>query len=262
MIDTHCHLTFPQYEGRVGDVLAAASAMGVRAAISIATSTADSVRTTQLASLHANLWASAGIHPLHCTDPCDWDELHRAATHPKCIAWGELGLDHHYDKPARSTQHEVLDAQLDHIRQWNAQGLAKPIVVHCRKAFDALIPVLAASGLPHERFVFHCFTGDSADMRKVLDFGAFVSFTGVLTFPGAPEVRQAALLAPLERVMVETDSPFLSPQPVRREFPNEPRHVVHVARALAQLRGLSYEALEERLDANACAFYGLPMQHP
>lgn len=262
MIDTHCHLTFPQFEGRVGAVLEDARAVGVHTAITIATSTADSLRTTLLAQQHPNLWASAGIHPLHSTDPCDWQELHQAGSHPKCVAWGELGLDHHYDKPERTVQRRVLDEQLGHITRWTAQGLSKPIIVHCRKSFDELIPVLASSGLPCDRFVFHCFTGDCADMRKVLDFGAHVSFTGVLTFPGAPEVRDAARMVPLDRIMVETDSPFLSPQPVRRVSPNEPKHVVHVASALAQLRGLDCMQMELQLDANARRFFGLPAGLP
>ncbi len=262
MIDTHCHLTFPEFAGRVDAVLSDAARVGVHSAITIATTTSDAVRTTQLAALHPRLFATAGIHPLYSDKACDWDELRRAAEHPKCVAWGELGLDNHYDTPPKAIQREVLDAQLAQICNWSSQGLAKPVVVHCRKAFDDLIPVLARTSLPPHRFVFHCFTGDESDARKVLDFGAMISFTGVLTFPGAPEVRAAAKIVPADRVMVETDSPFLAPQPVRGAWPNEPKHVVHVAAALAVARGADPHALNEQLDENAAQFFGEQLRAP
>lgn len=262
MIDTHCHLTFPEFAGRVGEVLAGAAAVGVHSAITISTTTADAIQATELAAMHPRLFATAGVHPLYADSPCDWAELERAGGHPKCVAWGELGLDNHYDTPTAAQQRAVLEAQLAHIRQWTARGLAKPIVIHCRKAFADLVPILRASGLPGDRFVFHCFTGDSLDVRMVLDLGAFVSFTGVLTFPGAPEVRAAAKLVPIDRVMVETDSPFLSPQPVRGVKPNEPRFVVHVAAALAVARGGDPAALNAQLDENAVRFFGAALRQP
>ncbi len=262
MIDTHCHLTFPEFDGRVVQVMADAALAGVHAAITIATTTADAIRATELAALHPRLFATAGIHPLYSDRPLDWEELRRAGQHPKCLAWGELGLDNHYDTPPSAMQREVLDTQLAHIARWTSEGLAKPIVVHCRKAFADLLPLLAASGLPRDRFVFHCFTGDSNDARAVLNFGAYISFTGVLTFPGAPEVRSAAKLVPADRMMVETDSPFLAPQPVRGVWPNEPKHVVHVAAALAVARGEDPIALNEQLDENAARFFGDAIRRP
>lgn len=262
MIDTHCHLTFPDFAGRVTEVLDAAARIGVHSAITISTTTADAIRTTELAALHPRLFATAGVHPLYSDKPCDWTELRHAGEHPKCVAWGELGLDNHYDTPPAARQRMILEEQLAHIIRWSAEGLAKPIVVHCRKAFADLVPILAATGLSGDRFVFHCFTGDSNDVRIALDFGAFISFTGVLTFPGAPEVRAAAKLVPLHRLMVETDSPFLAPQPVRGAWPNEPRHVVHVAAALAEARGDDPEKLNEQLDENAARFFGESLRQP
>ncbi len=262
MIDTHCHLTFPEFTGRVKDVLDAGALVGVHSAITIATTTADAIRTTELAALHPRLFASAGVHPLYCDKQCDWAELRRAGEHPKCVAWGELGLDNHYDTPPAAQQRIILEEQLTHIVNWSAQGLAKPIVVHCRKAFADLVPILAATGLPGDRFVFHCFTGDSSDVRMALDLGAFISFTGVLTFPGAPEVRAAAKIVPIDRLMVETDSPFLAPQPVRGAWPNEPRYVVHVAAALAETRGDNPNTLNDQLDENAARFFGELLRQP
>ncbi len=267
MIDTHCHLTFPDFSGRVGEVLAEAARAGVHSCITIATTTADATRTTALAGEHERLFASAGVHPLYADAPCDWNEMRRAGEHPKCVAWGELGLDRHYDTPPESQQRAILDEQLAHIRAWRAEGLAKPIIVHCRTAFHELMPLLAKSGLPGDRFVFHCFTGDSSDARLALDLGAMISFTGVLTFPNAREVRAAAALVPRDRLMIETDAPFLSPQPVRGAHPNEPKHVVHVAAALASARGEDPIELNEQLDRNAVAFFGdalrdSRMRHP
>lgn len=262
MIDTHCHLTFPEFSGRVAHVLADAALVGVHSCITIATTTADSLRTTALAAEHPRLFASAGVHPLYSDKPCDWDEMRRAGMHPKCVAWGELGLDQHHETPPLATQHEVLDAQLAHIRAWESEGIVKPIIVHCRKAFEHLVPILAKCGIAGNRFVFHCFTGDSTDVRRVLDLGAYVSFTGVLTFPKAPELREAAKLVPVDRLMIETDAPFLSPQPVRGVHPNEPKHVVHVAAALALCRRANLAQLNAQLDMNAARFFGEALRSP
>ena len=259
VIDTHCHLTFPEYEGRVDQVLADARAVGVVGAITIATTTTDAVRALALAQAHEHLWSSAGVHPLYAEKPAEWAQMRSVGLDRKCVAWGELGMDRHYDTPPQSTQRAVLDEQLAHIARWRSEDAAldKPIIVHCREAFDELIPVLRASALPPSRFVFHCFTGGERDMRLLLDFGAYVSFTGVVTFSSARETRAAALLAPLDRVMVETDSPFLTPHPHRTTRPNEPKFVIHVAHALAELRGESREMLAQTVFCNAKRFFGV-----
>jgi TatD DNase family protein len=257
MIDTHCHLTFPEFSGRVDAVLAAARTAGVHGAITISTTTANALECVALATERDGVYASAGVHPLYADSPCDWQDMHRAALHGKCVAWGELGLDRHYDNPPLAVQRSVLDEQLAHIRRWTAEGLAKPVIVHCREAFADLVPILEASGLPRDRFVFHCFTGTPADARMVLDFGAWISFTGVVTYPSARALREAARLVPTDRMMVETDAPFLSPQPVRGVWPNEPRHVVHVAHSLAELLGVDPHEMERTLDSNAERFFGV-----
>ena len=256
MIDTHCHLTSHEYGGRLGDILAGARACGVHACITISTTTADAERCMAVADEHEGVVATAGIHPLHSDDPIDWEQLHLAASHPRCVAWGELGLDRHHRHPPLDVQRRVLDAQLERICAWSREGLAKPVVIHCRDAFADLIPVLRACGLPPERFVFHCFTAGPDEARAVLDFGASISFTGVVSFRNAPAVREAAALVPDDRIMAETDAPWLSPEPVRTTRPNEPRFVTHVARALAAARGTTYEVLEQVLDANAERFFG------
>ncbi|MCP4797887.1 MAG: TatD family hydrolase [Phycisphaeraceae bacterium] len=257
MFDTHCHLTFDCFDDRIDAVLDDARAAGVRGCISISTTTADLPRLTGLADLHASVWCSSGVHPLYSDRPIDWAAMETAARHPKCVAWGELGLDHHYPEPARDLQRSVLEEQLARIEAWTEAGLAKPVVVHCRKAFEDLIPILDASTLPNDRFVFHCFTGDESDARAVLDFGGWLSFTGIVTFSNAAEVARASDLVPDDRIMVETDAPFLTPEPHRNVRPNEPRYVGCTAAFLAKRRGRDPEAFERILDANAGRFFGI-----
>ena len=259
MFDTHCHLTFDCYEGRVPDLLEHAVADGVRGCISISTTTGDLDRLVGLADEHDRVWCSAGVHPLYSDRPIDWTAMERAARHPKCIAWGELGLDHHYPEPARSLQTSVLEEQIARIEGWTSEGLAKPVVVHCRDAFDALLPILDRCDLPNDRFVFHCFTGDESQVRAVLDFGAWVSFTGIVTFANANSVAKASDLVPSDRIMVETDAPFLTPEPHRTVRPNEPRFVGHVADFLADRRGVDRREFEGILDGNAARFFGIDL---
>ena len=258
MIDTHCHLLYPGLRERLDEVLGSARSAGVGGFVTIGTTTTDSLAGTGLCDRHPDVWCSAGIHPLHAADPISWNDLRTAAAHPRCVAWGELGLDRHYPEPAQELQVRVLEELLGRIRAWRAEGLDKPVVIHCRKAVEELLPVLRASGLPPDRFVFHCFTEEPREARAVLDFGAWISFTGVVTFRGAPAVAEAARLVPPDRLMCETDAPFLSPEPVRGTRPCEPAFVMHTARFLASLRGVPFDEFERTVDANARRFFGLP----
>lgn len=258
MIDTHCHLLYDGLREHLPAVLARARSAGVSGFITIGTTTADSLSGTRLAEGHPDVWCTAGIHPLHAADPISWEELRAAASHPRCVAWGEMGLDRHYPEPPQELQREVLHQQLERIRAWRAEGLDKPVVIHCRRAVAELLPILRASGLPAERFVFHCFTETPAEARAVLDFGAWISFTGVVTFRSAPDVAEAARLVPADRIMCETDAPFLSPEPVRGARPCEPAYVMHTGRFVAALRNVPFPEFERTIDANARRFFGLP----
>ena len=259
MFDTHCHLTFDCFEGRVEQVLKDAASAGVRGCITVATTTRDAPLVTMLADRHPEVFCSTGVHPLYSDQPIDWAMMQAAAKHPRCVAWGELGLDNHYTEPAAEVQREVLQEQLRLIESWTSEGLAKPVIVHCRDAYEDLIPILDASALPNERFVFHCFTGTPDDAQHVLDFGAWISFTGIVTFANAQSVAKASDLVPLDRIMVETDAPFLTPEPHRTIRPNEPRFVGHVAAFLASRRGLDPDEFESILDANAERFFGITL---
>lgn len=259
MFDSHCHLAFDVFGGRVDRVVADAMSVGVRGMITVSTTTANAPVNLSIARRFPNVWCSAGVHPLHAHEPRNWDDLKRVASDPRCVAWGELGLDYHYDHPPRDVQHRVLEDQLAFIQSCDSEGLVKPIIVHCRSSFDGLLPVFRASGFEPSRFVFHCFTGSIQDARNVLDFGAWISFTGVVTFKNAPEVAEAAAMVPLDRIMVETDAPFLSPAPHRSVFPCEPKFVVDTARFIAGKRSMDPAEFEHITDANAERFFGIAM---
>ena len=259
MIDTHCHLTFQQFAGRVDDVLFAARVAGVRGVITVGTTSADCLAAQDLASRYPNVWCTAGVHPLSADEPRNWSMIGKVAEHSRCVAWGELGLDNHYSDPPADLQRSLLDEQMAFIQSQSETIGPRPIVVHCRESLEDLLAVFEQAPFAHDRYVFHCFTGTADDARRVLDFGAWISFTGVVTFTNASEVAEAAKIVPTDRLMVETDAPFLSPEPVRNVRPNEPRHVVHVARCLAQLRGADYEEFERQLDANAERFFSIKL---
>jgi len=260
VIDTHCHLTFRDFAGDLPGVLERARSAGVVGMISISTTTADCLDALAVAEAHDNVWCTSGIHPLHAHEgPHAWANLRRVAEHPKCVAWGELGLDNHYDEPSTDIQRAVLAEQLAHIESWADEGIDKAVVVHCRKAVDDLLPILRASRLTADRYVFHCFTESPDDARKVLDFGASISFTGVVTYRNAKEVAEAARLVPDDRIMVETDAPFLSPEPVRGKRPCEPAYAAHTARRLAEIRGVDAGAFEAQIDANTERFFGIAL---
>lgn len=289
MIDTHCHLTFPDFQGRVPHVLDEARAAGVTGVITISTTTDDCLDALAIARAHENVWCTAGVHPLYSdvqderaqrraaqsagagviTEPSgsghNWANLTRVASDPKCVAWGELGLDKHYPTPPLEVQRAVLDEQLAFIESLHARARLDPgagarelpIVVHCREAFDELIPVLKRTSLRPDRFVFHCFTGDEREMRLLLDFGACVSFTGVITYSSAKSSQAAARLVPDDRFMVETDAPFLSPNPHRGKKPCVPAYTADTARALAEIRGVSFETLHEQVNQTTRRFFGI-----
>lgn len=258
LIDTHCHLTFPEFSDRITETLSEAAQAGVDGLISISTTTHDAQRVLEIAAKHARIWCSAGVHPLYAEKgPHVWPDLGRVIAHAKCVAWGELGLDNHYTKPPKAIQRSVLDEQLAYIESKRKQGVDKPIILHCREAFAELIPILRATSIPGDRFVFHCFTGTPADMKRLLDFGAMVSFTGVVTYKNAPEVREAMLMVPSDRIMVETDAPYLAPEPCRTVRPCKPAFARITAEAMAAYRGVPWPDFHRQINQNTHRFYGI-----
>lgn len=244
--DTHCHL---QYEGLPADALDRAEAAGVTRMVCIGTDGPQSARAVEVARAHpGRVWATVGLHPHDAVNGVD--TIVDSVGAPEVVGIGECGLDYHYDHSPRDTQRQVFAAQVAMATEHNLA-----LVIHTREAWDDTFAVLAAEGVP-ERTVFHCFSGGPTEARRALDTGAHLSFSGILTFKKADDVRQAAALAPLDRVLVETDAPFLTPVP-HRGAPNHPAFVALVGEALAQVRGCDLEAVELATWANATAVFGL-----
>jgi TatD DNase family protein len=257
MIDTHCHLTYDGLHERVDTVIADAASVGVDRMITVGTSPADARKAVALAKRFDNIYATTGLHPHYSgewTSPTMLaDALRDLVTLPKVVALGEMGLDRHYPDPPMDLQRAAFAAQL---------GLANelpdiPIIIHNREATDDTLAMIADSGLPGERFVFHCFTGTPSEIEKILAIGAWVSFTGIITFKNATGIAEASDRVPLDRLMIETDSPYLAPEPHRRVRPNEPKYVVHVAEFLAKRRGMALGEFVSVVDGNAQRFFGL-----
>ena len=257
MIDTHCHLTFRGLNERLDDVLAGAEEACVDRMISVGTTPADARHAYEIAAQHEHVFSTVGLHPLH-VDECDDRAAFEAAVReliekPEVVALGEMGLDKHYDEPVLEEQRPRFAWQLEMAADYPD----KPIIIHNRKATDETLAMLREAGFSGERYVFHCFAGGPDEARKILDFGAMISFTGIVTFKNAKGVAEAADLVPLDRIMAETDAPFLTPEPHRQVKPNEPRYVVHVAEFLAERWGKKTAEVTAAFDANAERFFGL-----
>ena len=257
MIDTHCHLTFPELHQRLDEVLAAAAHAGVDRMITIGTTPESSARAAELAGRLDHVFATAGVHPHEAAKHHDrdavLDPLRELLDRPGVVGLGEMGLDTHYPEPPLEDQRRVLRWQLELA----AERPELPVVIHNRKATDDTLAALRDAGLPGERFLFHCFTGTPGEVEAILDFGAWVGFTGIVTFKSARDVAEASDLVPLDRLVIETDAPFLTPEPHRKVRPNEPCYVRHVAAFLAERRGLSLDAFTAAVDANADRLFAL-----
>jgi TatD DNase family protein len=240
--DSHCHLDGERFAGDLDAVLDRASAAGITRMLSIGTGEIDCA--VRLADKHEQIYATIGVHPHDASKltPQMLDDLRSLAANPKVVAFGEIGLDYHYDFSPREVQCEVFERQLT-----LAAECGKPIVIHTREAWDDTLAILRA----HWRGggIMHCFTGDEAQARQSLDLGFHLSFGGVLTFPKAEEVRQAARMAPVDRLLIETDCPYLAPVPHRGKR-NEPAFVVETARRLAEVRGVPVETIAEATTGN------------
>jgi TatD DNase family protein len=179
-------------------------------------------------------------------------QLEELAADARNVGIGEIGLDYHYDFSPRDAQRRVFGEQLDLARR-----LGKNVVIHTREAFEDTLAIIAQSGIEGRRIVFHSFTENAAAARLALDLGAMISFSGIVTFARSDELRQTALLVPADRMLVETDAPYLSPEPVRKMKTNEPANVLHVAAFLARLRGVATEELASATTENAKQFFSL-----
>ena len=253
LIDTHCHLTHAAFARDADDTLARARAAGVEACITIGTGVEDARRARELAVLHpGRVFATAGLDPFSSHAAGDafdekFDELAALLRDGAYLAVGEIGLDYHYDLDPRPIQAERLERQLD-----LAARAGLPVVIHVREAHDDMAAILARH--PGSRGVIHSFTGGPREAERYLGLGWHLGFGGVLTFKKAEAVREAARRAPRERLLVETDSPFLAPAPHRGRR-CEPAYVAHTVEVLARLRDESADETAAITAANARALF-------
>lgn len=251
MIDSHCHLTDARLAEQLDSVLERAASAGVRRMITIGTDLDDALNAIELCRAIDNVRCAVGIHPNHCGNvPIeDLPQLRQLQSDASVVALGETGLDYHWDDAPRNRQRHVFEFQLQ-----LASELDRPVVIHCREATDDCLAIMR--GYPAVRAVFHCFTGSQVEARKILDSGYLLGFTGAVTFKKNDELRAACKLAPLDRILVETDAPYLSPEPVRSQKTNEPAFVTYVAAVVARVHEIGVEELDHITTRNASTFFG------
>jgi TatD DNase family protein len=253
LIDTHCHLTFPPLADNVDQVVQRSLDAGVKGWVTVGTDVEHSIRAIELTERFPSLFVAVGIHP-HEAGKATRDHMDRVAqlaTSRKVVALGETGLDLHYLHSCVEDQQRVFVWHLE-----LAARLQMPVVIHSREAFDQTLEVLDRHPAVRQ-VVFHCFTGTPDQAKTVLERGFYLSFSVVVTFKNAGVLQEVAREAPSDRILIETDCPYLSPEPMRKQRTNEPALMVHTARFMATLRHMDLDALADMLTHNARRFYGL-----
>jgi TatD DNase family protein len=261
-VDSHAHLDGERFDSDREVVIARAREAGLSAMVAIGNGDGPAQVDCgiRLAEKYEFIWATLGIHPheARLADDAAYANMERLARHPKVIAWGEIGLDYFYDHSPREVQKEVFAGQME-----LAAAAKLPIVIHCRpsdgsdNAWDDCLGMIQEQWEPTGiGGILHCFTGNWTQAKRALDMGFMISFAGNITFPKAQQIRDAALEVPLDRMLIETDSPYLAPIPYRGKR-NEPAFVKETARKLGELRGLSMEEVGERTSRNFYNFFKL-----
>jgi TatD DNase family protein len=258
LIDSHCHLTFPELSEQIDAVLDRADAAGVKRIVNICTSSSDAERAVELLGAREQVSFSVGLHPHDAKNgveelPAIRRLVAGSSPFPRLVAIGETGLDYHYDFSPREQQITAFRAQLELASELNL-----PVVIHARAAEAEACEILNEYPALAGRAVFHCYSGPVEVARQILDAGYWISFTGIVTFKKSTEIQDVARLVPLERIMVETDAPYLSPEPKRSVRPNEPAFVTYTNEFLAKLLGSSVEEMAELTMGNARRFFSLP----
>jgi TatD DNase family protein len=251
LVDSHCHLDFPFLSDQMDDVLTRANQAGIETLVTICTRIRKFDQVLAIAKAHDNIFCSVGTHPHNADEERDieLDEILSLTNHPKVVAIGEAGLDYHYDNAPRDDQEKGFRT---HIAAARETGL--PLVIHTRDADEDTACILSEE-MEKGAFsaVLHCFTAGAELARKGIELGLYVSFSGVLTFKSSDELREIAASLPMDRLLVETDAPYLSPEPVRGRK-NEPANVAHTAAKLAEVMGVSNEEIAHATTEN---FYRL-----
>jgi len=259
LFDTHAHLHFPEFETDLPAVLQRARAAGVRWMLTIGTSAETSRAAVALAEREPEVYAAVGVHPHDAAEAeeASFDELRSLAeSSSKVVAIGEIGLDFFRNLSPREIQMKVFRRQLDLARQ-----VGKPALIHCRDAHAETVEILRAEGVREIGGIMHCFSGDEAVARQCLDLGLLISIAGPVTYPNARKLPAVVKMVPADHLAVETDCPFLPPQPYRGKR-NEPAYLPLIAARLAEVKGVPVEELAARMAANALTLFGIPSPPP
>ncbi|MFI4910312.1 MAG: TatD family hydrolase [Sedimentisphaeraceae bacterium JB056] len=254
LIDTHAHLTFPELRDDLEGVLSRAAEVGVTEFITIGTDVENNRLALELAADNEPIYATVGFHPHDAKDitPALLDEMKEQSFMEKVVAIGEIGLDYHYNLSPADVQKEIFRKQLE-----IAIDRKLPAVIHSREAFDDTMEIFESFGDDLPPIVVHCFGGNPQQAQMCINKGFYISFTGVVTFKNAQSARDAAVEVPPERLMVETDCPFMSPAPMRKQKVNEPALMVHTAAKLAEINDMPLEKLAEITTANTKRFFNI-----
>lgn len=255
LIDTHSHLTFDGLIQDIDGVVARSKAAGVTSWLTVGTDPQQNRKAIELAGKFENMYAAVGIHPHDAKDVTadTLTELTELAQSEKVVAIGETGLDFHYNFSPHPDQKRAFAAQLTIAKELNL-----PVIIHCREAFDETMEILDRHGHGLKAVVFHCFSGSAEQAKIVLDYGFYISFTGVVTFKNAELTRRAAKIVPADRLMLETDCPYMSPEPMRKQKINEPALMIHTAEYLAELKGMDLADFANAVTATSKTFFTLP----
>ena len=256
LIDTHCHLANKRLFPNIEQVINEAKNMGVPTIICAAATVEESQTAQDIAQKFDNIFCHAGLHPHDANDLNEQslNEISALIDYEKCVALGEIGLDYHYDYSPRKIQQEAFATQLELAKQKNI-----PVVIHTREAFEDTIAIIRESQFSTDNLLFHSFTGNPDQAKICLDLGATMSFSGISTFKTAPEIRESAKLCPADKIVVETDAPYLSPVPVRKIKVNTPGNVKYTAQLLASERNQTFEEFSKFTTENAKRFFKLPL---
>ena len=256
-VDSHCHLSFPELSARIGDIRSDMAAAKVDRALCICTTLEEFDEVHALATRFDNFWCSAGVHPDNedVREP-SVDDLLALAEKPRVVAIGETGLDY-YRLNGRSIAEMEWQRERLRVHVRAARTSTLPLIIHTRSSSDDTVAILREEGADACGGVFHCFTESEAVARAALDLGFFISFSGILTFKTAHELREVARFVPLDRCLIETDSPYLAPVPYRGKT-NSPAYVPYVARQIAELKSLSVETIAEATSRNFERLFKLP----
>jgi TatD DNase family protein len=253
LVDSHCHLEFPEFSGELDAVLDRAGAAGVTHVLTVSTRIARQQEVFTIAERFSNVYCSLGTHPHYAAEELEFDaeELIARAAHSKVVALGESGLDYHYTRSPPEAQERSFRNHID-----AARGSALPLIIHSREADAAMMSILTEKRARGAfSAVLHCYTGGMELAQRAIELGFYIGFTGILTFKSSGALRAIAKSLPADRVLVETDAPYLAPGPYRGKR-NEPAYVIETAKVLAEVRGVAFAEVAQQTSENFFRLFG------